>query len=165
MSATNSLHYQLCCEGAKYLIQHRAHEYNQTANKWSTVEIVCIGVEMPDAWATNGSTSTVIEVKTSVADFRNDRKKYCRSQQAEKAGHTLGNYRYYLCPEEIAETLKAELPDKWGLLTWNGKKVSCVVRAGYFDANKDWDMFIMASIMTREIGIHKVFNYRGTHKF
>ena len=163
MSATNSLHYQLCCEGAKYLLQPRAKERFQSQNKWSAVEIVCMGCEMPDVWATNCSTSTVIEVKTSVADFRNDQKKYCRSEQAEKAGHTLGNYRYYLCPEKIADTLKAELPDGWGLLVWNGKKVDFVVGAAYKECNKEWDLFIMGSILSREVGVHKVFNYRGTN--
>jgi hypothetical protein len=38
MSATNSLHYQLCCEGAKYLLQPRAKESYQSQNK--IIEII-----------------------------------------------------------------------------------------------------------------------------
>ena len=160
MSATNSLHYQLCCEGAKYLLQPRAKESWQGQNKWATVELACIGVEECDAWATNGETSTVIEVKVSVQDFRNDKKKYSRTEQAEKIGHQTGNYRYYLVPEEIANKVKDELPEHWGLLVWNGKKIERVVRAEFIDANHKWDMFIFSSILRREVGSHKVFNYR-----
>jgi len=161
MSATNSLHYKLCCEGAKYIIQPRAAERWQTPNKWATVELVCAGCEDCDVWATNGDTSTVIEVKTSVSDFRNDRKKYCRSEQAEKVGHQTGNFRYYLCPEEIADKIMSELPENWGLLVWNGKKIECVVCPKFVETNHKTDMWIMASIFRREFGTHKVFNYRN----
>lgn len=162
MSATNSLHYQLCCEGAKYIIQPRAAERWQTPNKWATVELACTGVEECDVWATNGETSTVIEVKVSISDFRHDRKKYARTDQAQQVGQQTGNFRYYLCPEEIADKIMSELPEKWGLLVWNRKKIECVVCAQFFDCNHKWDMFIMSSILRRELGIHKIFNYRQT---
>jgi hypothetical protein len=160
MSATNSLHYQLCCKGAKYIIQPRAKEPWRGQNKWSAVEIVSIGCENPDVWATNGEDSTIIEVKTSVADFRNDKKKFARTKQAEISGHTLGNYRYYLCPTEIADNIEAELPENWGLLVWDGKKISRRVNATYVTVSKRNDMFILCSILTRELGAHKIFNYR-----
>ena len=70
MSATNSLHYKLCCEGAKWL---RKQDY--ASYKIVVVELICIGAENPDVWGTNGFNSTLIEVKTSRADFLKDRKK------------------------------------------------------------------------------------------
>ena len=160
MSATNSLHYQLCCEGAKYLLQPRAKEPYQSQNKWATVELVCMGGEMSDVWATNASTSTIIEVKTSMSDFRRDKKKYYRSEQAEKTGMTVGNYRYYLVPDEMTEKVLEEMPETWGLLVWSKNKITRIKTSSYFNANKDWDMFIICSILGREIGLHKVFNYR-----
>lgn len=160
MSATNSLHYELCCLAAKYIIQPRAAERFRTPMKWSAVELVCMGCELPDVYALNGEDSAIIEVKTSVADFRNDRKKYTRSEQAEKAGHTMGNFRYYLCPFSIADIIQKELPEHWGLLVWDGKRIERVVSAKYVDTSKKMDMFAVASIMSREIGVHKVFNYR-----
>lgn len=160
MSATNSLHHQLCIEGAKYLLQPRAKERLQSQNKWSAVEIVSMGGEQPDVWATNASTTVICEVKTSISDFRNDRKKYWRTEQAEKTKRTLGNYRYYLVPESIADKVEKELPENWGLLVWDGKKITRKVYAAYRDANRDWDLFILCSILSREVGTHKVFNYR-----
>ncbi len=32
----------------------------------------------------------------------------------------LGNYRYYLCPEGVID--ESEIPDKWGLLLYEGVK-------------------------------------------
>lgn len=158
MSATKSLHYQLCCEGAKYIIQPRAAEPYEVPNMLSTVEIVCYGCELTDVYATNRITSTIIEVKTSHADFLNDKKKYSRSKQAEIAGHQIGNYRYYLSPEGVIK--KDELPEGWGLLYWDGKKVTKVVSAHYVESNRKYDMFVLCSIIARECGTHKVFNYR-----
>lgn len=159
MSKTNSLHYQLCCEGAKYIIQPRAAEPWQTPNMLSTVELVCYGTELADVYATNRCTSTVIEVKTTHSDFINDKKKYARSEQAEKCKQQLGNYRYYLCPEGVIKP--DELPEGWGLLTWNGKKISKTVPAPKcFETDHKYDMFVLCSIIARECGTHKIFNYR-----
>lgn len=159
MSATNSLHYQLCCEGAKYIIQPRAAEPWQMTNIFSTVELVCYGTELTDVWATNSETSTIIEVKTSHADFLADRKKYARTSQAEANKHQIGNYRYYLCPEGVIKS--DELPEGWGLLYWNGKMVSKVVPAPRkWETDHKYDMFLLCSIIRRECGTHKIFNYR-----
>jgi len=162
MSASNSLHYQLCQEGAKYIIQRRAKDGWCTPYKWSTVELMCCGCEKPDVWACNGCESVIIEVKTSHADFINDKKKYVRSEQAEKDGNTLGNYRYYLCPEGLIK--EEEVPDKWGLLYWNGKKITRIKKSEYHEVNKLFDIFVLSSIISREFGVHKIFDYRNTNK-
>lgn len=159
MSKTQSLHYQLCCEGAKYIIQPRATEPWQSQNMLSAVELVCFGCELTDVYATNRVTSTIIEVKTSHADFLADKRKYARSHEAEVNNHQLGNYRYYLCPEGVIKP--EELPEGWGLLYWNGRKVDKVIPAPKcWETNHKADMFVLCSIIARECGIHKVFNYR-----
>ena len=157
MSATNSLHYQLCCEGAKYIIQPRAKDY-WTPYHWSTVELVCMGCELTDVWATNRDKSCVIEVKTSHQDFLNDKKKFCRSDSAKEKGYQMGNFRYYLCPEGIIK--EEELPEGWGLLYWNGKKITKIKQSMEFQTNKEYDYLALCSIFERELGRHKVFNYR-----
>lgn len=158
MSATNSLHYQLCCEGAKYIIQPRAKELWQSQNILAAVELVCYGSERPDVYATNRESSTIIEVKTSHADFLADRKKYARSSAALAAKQQMGNYRYYLCPEGVIKP--EELPAGWGLLYWNGNKVEKVRKSEVHTANHKYDVYVLCSILARECGTHKVFNYR-----
>lgn len=159
MSKTNSLHYRLCCEGAKYIIQRRAMEPWQSQNILSAVELVCYGTELTDVYATNRATSTIIEVKTSHSDFLNDKKKYARSKQAETCKHQIGNYRYYLCPDGVISP--DELPEGWGLLYWNGKKVNKIVPAPKcWNTDHKYDMFVLCSIIARECGTHRVFNYR-----
>ena len=46
MSNSKSLHYKLCCEAAKYIIQPRAREPWQSQNILSTVELICYGTEL-----------------------------------------------------------------------------------------------------------------------
>lgn len=160
MSNSKSLHYKLCCEGAKYIIQPRAKEPWESHNMLSTVELVCYGTELTDIYATNRETSTIIEVKTSHADFINDKKKYARSEQAAALKQQIGNYRYYLCPEGIIKP--DELPDGWGLLYWDGRKIDKIVPAPkYWETDHKYDMFVLCSIIARECGTHKVFNYRN----
>lgn len=89
-----------------------------------------------------------------------NKKKYYRSEQAEKTGMTVGNYRYYLVPEDMREKVLEEMPETWGLLVWGKSKISRIKTSSYFEANKDWDMFTICSILGREVGLHKVFNYR-----
>ena len=124
------------------------------------MELVCYGTELTDVWATNRSTSTIIEVKTSHSDFLNDKKKYARTEQACACRQQVGNYRYYLCPEGIIRP--DELPEGWGLLYWNGKKVEKIVPAPKcWETDHKYDMFVLCSILARECGTHKIFNYRN----
>lgn len=156
MSASNSLHYELCKLGAAY-IRRRGFHGSQTPNKFAVVELICAGAENPDIWGTNGCSSTLVEVKTSHSDFLADLKKYARSAQAETLGHTVGNYRYYLAPAGVIA--KEELPEKWGLLEWDGKKIKMVVRAKYFKVQSEMEMLIMVSIMSRILK-PQTFNFR-----
>ena len=173
MSKTDSLHYQLCLEGAKWL--RRQKKNNERCRKKScfrteacgccfkykyvAVELCTWNSENTDVWGLgNFSDSVVIEVKTSHSDFLADRKKWCRSEGAETSGLQAGRLRWYLCPEGIIS--KDELPDKWGLLYWDGKKVYPVVAPKKFE-NTGWaDIDILTSILRREGFKEGIFNCR-----
>lgn len=174
MSKTDSLHYQLCCEGAKWLrLQKRNYEKcrkrkcftygtcpSAACNKFKyvAVELVSWG-ENTDVWGLgNYNESAVIEVKVSHADFLADQKKACRSKEAEEKGYQAGTFRWYLCPEGIIKP--EELPEKWGLLYWNGKKIYPVVLPKKFENTAHEDMLMLTSILRREEFPDGIFNYR-----
>lgn len=174
MSKTDSLHYQLCLEGAKWL--HRQKRKPDVCQKrpchkpefcrccwrfkYVAVELNTYGTENADVWGFDGCYSAVIEVKTSRADFLADQKKWWRSKDAEAAGLQAGTFRWYLCPEGVIRP--DELPEGWGLLYWDGKKVQHVVGAPQRDKAAGWtDLRILYSILRREAFPEKIFNYRG----
>lgn len=119
--------------------------------------------EVPDAigFRAAGSLddgSIVVECKTSRSDFLADRKK------AHRAGGGCGNWRYFMAPEGIIGP--DELPERWGLLTVNGRgHVKAVVglavkyRESYardadiahwrHEANRDREQFILAKLLNR----------------
>ena len=78
--------------------------------------------ETPDAIGWKFRTSTVIECKSSRSDFKADAKKYFRRDSAEG----MGVYRYYCVNEGLIKW--EELPEKWGLLEWDGKKLRETVK-------------------------------------
>lgn len=158
MSKTDSLHYQLCCLGAKFLKSRKNAEPWETPNKYVAVELVTLTAENPDIWATNGYHTTLVEVKTNHSDFLADQKKWSRSKAAELSDKQLGNYRYYLCPEGIID--ESEIPDKWGLLVYDGKKIVKVRNATYQKSSTDAELLVLTSIMRREGIKSQIFNYR-----
>lgn len=157
MSKTDSLHYQLCCEAAKWLKRRKNAERWRTPWKYIAVELVCSAAENADVWATNGECSIVIEVKTSRADFLKDGKKWHRSEAMKDC--QSGNFRYYLAP--AGKIRKDELPEGWGLLEWDGKTITRVTPSKYRTVNNLADLIIMSSILRREGFPEKIFNYRG----
>ena len=104
MSKTDSLHYQLCLEGAKWLHRQKrninrcekryCHKrefcYCCYKFKYVAVEINTAGAENTDVWGYDGCYSAVIEVKTSHSDFLSDMKKWCRSK--ERVSHSLQKF-------------------------------------------------------------------------
>ena len=66
--------------------------------------------EIPDVLAFSYSFSTLIECKTSKADFYRDKKKLSRWSEE----HSLGNYRVYCCPKGLLK--ENDIPEKWVLL-------------------------------------------------
>lgn len=153
MSATNSLHYKLCCLGAKWMQKQVYGSY-----KYIAVELVCIGAENPDVWGTNGYNSMLIEVKTSRADFLKDKKKFARQEQNSK--YATGNFRYYLAPDGIIDI--SEVPDDWGLITYNTEteELNTVKYAKEIKTENHGELAILCSIMRRENIKKQIFNYR-----
>jgi len=177
MSKTDSLHYQLCCEGAKWLRKQkwnlercrRKPCYRTEAcgsclkYRYVAVELCTWNSENTDVWGLgNFNDSAVIEVKVSRQDFLADKKKWCRSDMAEKLKRQAGHHRWYLCPEGIIK--KEDLPEKWGLLYWDGKKIYPVVAPKVFENTASADMDILTSILRREQFKEGIYNYRGNNK-
>lgn len=161
MSATNSLHYQLCCEGAKWLRNKKNRERWRGHWKYVWVEPGLVG-ENPDIWAFNGDDTICIEVKTSHADFVADQKKWWRRAENDSK---VGMFRYYLAPKDVIKP--EELPEGWGLLEWDGT----IIR-GRFNIEKvtspmqifppsQGDLHIIGSLLRREGLKEGIYNYRG----
>jgi len=84
-------------------------------------EFVTAAQEIPDAFGLRSDYTILVECKTSRADFLADREKFLG--QMPESG--IGDYRFYLCTEGLIKPV--ELPGKWGLLYWTGKKVKKIV--------------------------------------
>jgi hypothetical protein len=110
-------------------------ELVERAAKWLLVRCPVVITEMtsgapetPDAIGFTGHRSTLVECKTSMADFRADagkpsRRREMRRQDTTNARHwmgtVLGDYRYYLVAETLADKVLAALEaddSPWGLL-------------------------------------------------
>lgn len=125
-------------------------------HKYVAVELCTYGTENCDVWGYDGYITAVIEVKVSHADFMADQKKYWRNVEPE---YRAGNQRWYLCPKGIIKS--DELPDGWGLLYWDGKRIIPQVAPKTQIATGHADMMILNSILRREKFPQKIFNYRG----
>ena len=157
MSATNSLHYELCKLGGKFLKSRNNAEPLRTPYKYVAVELVTLAAELPDVWATNGSDTAIIEVKTSHSDFLADQKKWIRQEGYAQDCNKIGNYRYYLCPKGVIK--EEELPENWGLLVWDGKKIHKVKQAVRVDTYAHGELLMITSIMSRILR-PQIFNFR-----
>lgn len=158
MSKTNSLHYHLCEEGAKWLKRRRNAERYETPWQYIAVELCVYGCENPDIWAFNGWSTIVVEVKVSRSDFHNDKKKWWMADEFKTC--VAGNYRYYLTPKGLLE--QDDLPQGVGLLEYDEDTaaITRTIRAERCDRSNHADMIIMASILRRENFPKKIFNFR-----
>ena len=120
------------------------------------VELNVTGAENPDVWGYDGYSTVVIEVKVSHSDFKSDQKKMWRNVVPE---HQAGNNRWYLCPEGIIK--HDELPDGWGLLYWDGKRIYPVVAPVPRMQGCHADLRMLYSLMFREKMTGRIFDYRG----
>jgi len=144
----------MCIEAAKKLNHGGLEGWHD--HKYVAIELQTYGNEDPDVWGTNGASTTIVEVKTSRADFLRDRKKKCRQNPIEG----MGNFRWYYALEGIIK--EEELPENWGLVEADetGKMVRLVRIAKYQESASLGNISVLCSIMRRE-GIKKqVFNYR-----
>ena len=112
-------HDDLCRLAAKWL-KKRQYIGIVTVNNW-----MIYNDEKPDVIGFNkcGGNTTLIEVKTSRADFKRDFKKPFRVDQERG----MGTFRYYCCPEGIIT--RDDLPDNWGLLIYKNKNIFISVSA------------------------------------
>ena len=161
MSATNSLHYELCIQGALWL-RSRCHcEKWQNPWRYIWVEAGLVG-ENPDIFAYNGDRTLIVEVKTSHQDFLNDRKKPWRRPEYR---NKMGMYRYYLAPKGIIQP--SELPDGWGLLEWDGTltrgrfNITKTVQCPSVHNPTEGDLHAIGSLLRRENLRQGIYNYRG----
>ncbi len=157
MSATNSLHYKLCLEGAKWLHKDIKKDRN---GKWINydkivaVELESYGADHADVWGTSGCDTSIIEVKVSRSDFLRDKNKICR----KKKEYACGNYRYYLTPKGLIKP--EDLPENWGLLEYNEGKIVEIVHPLPILTYNYSDLCMLTSIMRREGIKNKIYNYR-----
>ena len=113
----------------------------QVASKWLKnnghencpiviTEQACVGnKEIVDVIGFNHLHSVMIEVKVSRSDFLKDKKKIYRINQ----DLGVGNFRFYLTtPGTI---LPEDLPEKWGLLYYTGKRIEKVVNPFFGNIN------------------------------
>lgn len=106
-------------------------------------EIATSGEE-PDALGWQGPHSTLIECKVSRGDFLADRQKPFR-RQAERG---IGRSRYFLTPSGLIDA--TELPQGWGLLEYDGKRVCCAKKSEYFEnVNDRHEITILLSLLRR----------------
>ncbi|GGM25065.1 hypothetical protein GCM10009425_39870 [Pseudomonas asuensis] len=106
-------HNRLTVLGARWL--------NRNGFAVVATELTCFGSrEQPDVIGFRSSCSAIIEVKVSRADF------FADSKKPERESGGLGNYRFYLCPEDMIKP--EEVPPRWGLLYVKGRSVKSIVK-------------------------------------
>jgi len=110
---------------------------------------------VPDAVGFKGTTSILVECKTSRNDFHAGKKKMQRNLKRQ----AVGDYRYYLSPPDVVQ--EDDLPDKWGLLHLKGSRVYKIkhvlnpkggnipCKEYRFDANKRNERLMMYSALRR----------------
>lgn len=155
-------HAELCKKAVSWL--KRGHTqggcgcpnaYSEVASGSNGGEIVdSIGIKTAD-----GTETIVVEVKVSTADFHADARKSFRANP----DLGMGNYRYYLCPEDLIKI--TDLPPKWGLL-YVGARGKITVVCGhlrnrkeewYFKSNRDAELG-MTSILLGKKGDVETLN-------
>ncbi len=117
-------------------------------------ELVTAGSEVPDALGVDTLRSTLVECKSSRADFRRDRGKCCRRRAAlyvedSKAIHGtgLGLYRFFMAESGVIPV--DELPKGWGLLEIHGQRVVTKVPSSQFRRDTYSEMALLISALRR----------------
>lgn len=145
-------HKDLCLLSAKYLRNKGIQPYHRC--QYAVSDLDRIG-EKPDAFGWGGSTTQLIEVKTSRSDFLSDKKKIWR--QIPHLG--LGAFRSYLCPIGLIEI--SDLPDKWGLLyVSDDNKITVIKQPEMQESNHIDEINLITSILRREGIKPNIFSYK-----
>lgn len=136
------------------------NELVQAGYKWligigcsfALAEFKTFSIEYPDVIGWKSGFSILIECKTSLKDFRADRKKIFREHEYLGVGY----YRFYLSPENVISP--NILPEKWGLLwlTNNNRIKKIVAPKGniwtnwpFFERDMQSEITILCSALRR----------------
>lgn len=109
------MHAELCALGEKWLRRHGCRVVLRDPFKAAVYTGEC-----PDVIGWRDGHSILIECKTSRSDFLADKKKGFRIDPTRG----MGDCRLYLAPEGVIKL--DDLPDGWGLLETDGKRVTVV---------------------------------------
>lgn len=101
-------------------------------------------MERPDAIGWRSRHSTVIECKTSSADFRGDIRKTIRIHSFMG----MGLSRFYLAEPNILRVER--LPKGWGLLETDGRSVTIVKNSDLFERSETDEIQYLVSALRRE---------------
>lgn len=125
-------HSELCKIAERWLGKAKKNNINFKTFPIHAKEMICQMVaEVPDAIGWNYCYSCVIEVKVSRSDFLADLKKEFRTN-----GDGMGNYRFYMCPENLIK--ECDLPQGWGLIYVDAKgKTKEIKRSEFFELSKN----------------------------
>ena len=116
-------HDDLCVVAGKWLRRNGVIDYSHELDNRRPMPLVTVknhlsyNNEHPDVigFSSDSRYTTVIEVKTSRSDFLKDSKK------SHRVNIGMGDLRYYCCPEGLITP--DELPWRWGLLYYDGKRI------------------------------------------
>lgn len=145
-------HRELCELGAKYMYRNGTIPFNKP--KYVVCELERIG-ECPDVFGFGFAYTQLLEIKVSRSDFLSDKKKEWRINP--EIG--LGQYRSYLCPENLIK--ENELPDNWGLFYINDNgKISMIKKPERQISCSIAEVNLAASIMRRELIKPQIFSYK-----
>jgi hypothetical protein len=146
-------HRELCKIASRYLRKKGLQPFHRC--QYVVCELERIG-ESPDAFGWGGTTTQLIEVKISRADFLSDKRKMWRKNQ----WYGLGRYRSYLCPKGIIK--EKDLPNKWGLLYSDDKgNITEIIKPEIQECNHQEEINLITSILRRENINPKIFSYKN----
>lgn len=106
-------------------------------------ELAALGTEVPDAIGWRGTHSTLVECKTSRADFLADSDKHWRRYPE----HGIGKNRYFLT---IPGIIRADdLLNGWGLLELTATSVRKVSESKLFECSSRNELSVLLSALKR----------------
>lgn len=107
-------------------------------------EFVTSAQEIPDVLTMqSGAHSVLVECKVSRSDFLSDKDKFFRRQE----DYGMGDKRYYAAPVGLIKP--EELPDGWGLLEVEERRIREIVEPKHKEANKRRECLMLMSALRR----------------
>jgi len=129
-------HGELVKKGAHWLINNG---FNPVFAEQGAADLF----EFPDVIGWHNESSTIFEIKVSMEDFKRDTKKIFR--QTPELG--MGNYRYYLVPEELEKQIYPLIPEGWGLKSLTSRGIHNSKESKCFDKASQYEVdFLVARI-------------------